>query len=170
MHRYELLYNLAKDVLAEEQNRLNRIDDKASKYLPAITFLVGVYGFITKPFIGMIFPPDNWFEWIVIGLIIFTLGYLVKTWLGLFQVMRLRKILKLPLSDDMIEFIYKNSETTVQYWLAKRMKEAYSENKVIIDLRSNKLDASHMNMRVCVFALSLLFISYYVLEILRKLQ
>jgi hypothetical protein len=48
LEKNKVLYNSCKEMYDEEKNRFLRTDEKASKYLSAMTLLLGAYGFFAN--------------------------------------------------------------------------------------------------------------------------
>ena len=73
LEKYRDLYVLSKEVLAEEQQRFHRIDEKASRYLSVLTFVVGADAFFGNWILENLVPPDSGWEWllVVLGVLLF---------------------------------------------------------------------------------------------------
>ena len=60
------LYKLSKEVFKEEQERFNRLDEKASKYFTVLTVLLVIYGFFGKWIIENLKTPYSDIEKLLI--------------------------------------------------------------------------------------------------------
>ena len=55
--KYKELYDLSKEIFYEELSRSQRIDEKASKYLTMLTFLLGIFASLSGKLLYSILPP-----------------------------------------------------------------------------------------------------------------
>ena len=155
---------LSKEVLNEELDRFNRIDEKASKYLTILTFLIGVYGFFCNWIIKDLLPPTSILSWslLVVGGILFIA--VSTSWVLIFWVLRQRVVIKIPLDDEMLNFFHDNRLVDIYYTLAKGNKDALKENRAVTGRKARILDYGYkaIAVTIClVFVFSFLFGIYY---------
>ena len=103
LEKYKELFELSKDVFAEELSRSERIDNKASKYLTALTFLLGVFAVFNKQILQSTIPPDNSLEWIIIIIDILLLFLMVVSWFVIFSVFKIHQYAKIPIDIDFFD-------------------------------------------------------------------
>ncbi len=134
--KYKELFELSLKVLEEEQQRTNRLDEKASKYFSVLTFLIGIYGVFCSRIISECVPFKGWMDVSLIGLGFLNLLGLIAAWFLCFAVFRQHVIVKIPLNDEMIKFFNDNELVDVHYTLSKANKDALVENRRITDKKS----------------------------------
>jgi len=160
MGKYQELYTLSKETLNEELDRFNRIDEKASKYLTVLTFLIGIYGFFCNWIIRDLLPPNSFLDWmlLVVGGVLFIAVSI--SWALVFWALRQRTVVKIPLSDEMLKFFHDNRLVDIYYTLAKRNKEALQENRCVTNRKAKILQYGYIaiTITIClIFSLSFLF-------------
>ena len=67
LEKYRELYSLSKEVYNSELDRFHRVEDKASRYLTCLTFVIGIFGLFGKWIITEALPPSSLVEWLVIA-------------------------------------------------------------------------------------------------------
>lgn len=166
MDNYRELYKLALDAFKEEKARFTRIDQKASLYFSALTFLVGVSGFFTKGVLNALFLPEGWLEWGIVLLGLACAGCVVAAWGALLSVLRVHGLWNIPLTDETIEFYSHEQLVDIYYHMARGLKEARERNIEITNRKAKRLAWSYRFMTsalVCAIAVASLFtIRYYV--------
>lgn len=160
MEKYKELYLLAKEVFNEEQNRFNRIDEKAAKYFSVLTLLVGAAGFFGKWLVNTLIPPDGTLEWALLLLGIGLLVTVLVSWFTVFSVFRIHEMRKIPLSSEMIDFFDKNKLLDIHYALARGLKEALEENRKTTDSKSRILSRGYNVMRIAIVLLALVSVLF----------
>jgi len=153
MEKYKELYNLSKEVLYEEQNRFNRINEKASKYLTVLTFMVGVYGFFLNLIVNDFIPPKSISEWIIVVLGFLIFSCVIISWFLIFGVLKIQEIKKIPLNSEMINFFDSNNLLDIYYALARGNKDALKTNRDTTDRKSTLLSNGY---RMIIVTTSLL--------------
>lgn len=150
MEKYEELYALSKEVLNEELDRFNRIDEKASKYLTVLTFLIGVYGFFCNWIIKDLLPPTSILGWLllVVGGILFIAVSI--SWALIFWALRQRIVRKIPLDDEVLKFFRDNRLVDIYYTLAKGNKDALKENRDVTGRKAKILDYGYKAIAVTI--------------------
>jgi len=126
IEKYRELYELSKEVFAEELARSERIDNKASKYLTALTFLLGVFVTFNKQILGSTIPPTNILEWQINIVDILLLVMMVRAWFVIFSVFKIHQYAKIPID---IEFFDNNKLIDIYYAMSKGIKENYKKKQ-----------------------------------------
>lgn len=135
--KYKLLFEYQKNQFDEEVNRYRRLEEKALKYLSAITFALGAYLFLIRQVIEKVIPPNNLLEWLIILFVVITFVCFLSSWSLIFRAIKLSDIVKMPSGDEIISYFKKNTKETVYLGLSKRYSEAI---KKVENNYSEKLD------------------------------
>ncbi len=153
MCKYKELYDISVQVLGEEQQRFNRMDEKAVKYFSVISFLIGVCVFFGKQLIADNIPPANYSEWtiLIFGSVSFLSLFLA--WIFCFLAIKQHVIEKMPLNDDMIKFFHENRLIDIHYALTKANKKALAINRKKTDKKSKLLANAYRSILVSVITL-----------------
>lgn len=160
MEKYKELYNSAKEVFYEELSRSARIDEKASKYLTVLTFLLGAYAFFGREILNSSLPPENTVEWLLVISIGILLLLLVGAWFAIFSVFKSHTYAKIPID---IDFFDNNELIDIYYAFSKGLKANNEANRKKGDEKSKKLYHGYIFIRIIVIlllSLSLLFAAH----------
>lgn len=167
--KYKELYDLSLEVLKEEQDRFNRIDEKASKYFAVVTFLLGVFGFIGKLLIDKARPPFSTIEWWLICLSLFILILLAASFFTTFNVLRIQRLKVLPLTIETLEFFNNNRLIDIYYTLSKGNEGALRENREVTNYKAKMLSIGYILINITIILL-LLFSICYIISIINPFQ
>jgi len=125
--KYKFLFEYQKSLYEEEITRFKRLEEKAMKYLSAITFALGGYIFLIRSTIDKILPPHNTLEYLIILSIIVTFICFISAWSLVFRTIQLSNIVKMPSNNDIIEYFKDNTKETVYLGLSRKYSEAIIE-------------------------------------------
>lgn len=159
LEKYKELYVLSKEVFSEELNRSAKIDDKASKYLTVLTFLLGAFGFFGQRIFDSFIPPKNYFSWLIIIICGMLLFLLLITWFVLFGVLRIHVFRKISID---IDFFDNNELIDVYYASSRGIKNDLILNREQVDNKSRKLYHSYILIRVLVVFLAILSVLFFI--------
>jgi len=157
LEKYKELYNLSKEVFYEELSRSARIDDKASKYLTVLTFLLGAYAFFGKEILNSSLPPKNIIDWLLILFSGILLLFLVSAWFKIFSVFKTHTYAKVPID---IDFFDNNELINIYYALSKGLKTNNESNREKGNEKSKKLYDGYMLIRIVIVLLLILSILF----------
>ncbi len=157
MEKYRELFNLSKKVLNEEINRYRSLDEKAYRYLTALTFLLGMYGFFVSKLFPRLFPPHCFLDWLLVIILFLLFLFIVLSWFLLFSILRTACLATTPLN---ISFFEKNKLVNIYYSLAKTNREALLRNTRTNDHKSVLLKWGYCCMQVTMLLIVLLFICF----------
>lgn len=147
MQKYKELYDLSREVFAEELNRSARLNEKATRYITVITFLLGVFAFFGKHILASILPPGNPLELLLTLVTAAVLVLLVITWFFAFRVLRVTWLRKIPIDADMFN---NNRLIDAYYAYSRGIKEWWEFNRDKGDLKSCALNHAYDLIRVTV--------------------
>lgn len=159
LKKYKELYDLSREVFSEELSRSARIDDKASKYLTLITFLLGAYAFFCKRILDSILPPKSLLEWLLIAISSLLLIFLTIAWFITFKIIMIHEFRKIPID---IDFFDNNQLKEIYYGLSEGIKDNLMINRDKINLKSKKLYYSYNLIRIIVVTLVILSLLFAV--------
>jgi len=163
MEKYKELYNLSKEVLREEQDRFNRIDEKASRYFPVLTLSAGASGFFGKWMIDNLIPPGTVLGWFLVATGALLFFSIFVSWSLIFSVFRMHQVEKIPLNSEMIEFFDDNRLLDIYYALSRGNKTALENNRKTTDRKSRMLYLGYKAIIVSGFLL-LMFLSLFLVH------
>ncbi len=155
LEKYRDLYVLSKEVLAEEQQRFHRIDEKASRYLSVLTFVVGADAFFGNWILENLVPPDSGWEWLLVVLGVLLFLSTVVSWLSVFSILKVHALTKIPLDAETISFFKDNRLEYIYYALARGNESALRKNRDVTDNKSARLYRAY---NIILFTISLLVI------------
>lgn len=153
--KYKLLFEYQKSLYEEEINRYRRLEEKAMKYLSAITFAMGAYIFLVRWAIDKILPPSNLLEYLITVSIIFTLLCFISSWGLVFRAIKLSNIVKMPSNDAIIEYFKENTKETVYLGLSRKYSEAIVEIEKYYAIKLDFVKKSYNDIAGTVWALSI---------------
>jgi len=151
----KLMYNLAKDFYDEELALFYQLEDKANKYLYAISILFGLMLLSFKWIINKIMPPQDVTEIVILTFFVITIISFAIVWALSFSVIKLSKIPGLKFDDDFIQAFEKYENEKIYSFLTKRFKQFYSEIKKINKAKAKNLKISRNIAYIALFFLIL---------------
>lgn len=163
MEKYKELYELSKQVLEEELNRFTRIDDKAAKYLSALTLVAGAAAYFGKWVIDNLIPPKTFLELVLVIIAASLCAAIFVSWFLIFNTLRLHNLTKPPLNDETIKFFDDNIMIDIYYALTKGNRDALKVNRDTTDGKSRRLYRGYNAMIFSVIFLVVfltLFVAY----------
>jgi len=138
----KLMYDLAKNLYDEELALFYQLEDKANKYLNAISILFGLVLLSFKWIIDEIMPPQNFTEIVILIFSVITIISFAIVWALSFRVIKLSRIPRLKFDDDFIQAFEKYENEKIYSFLTDRFKQCYSETKEINKAKAKDLKAS----------------------------
>ncbi|MCS0321135.1 hypothetical protein [Vibrio diabolicus] len=133
IEKYKFLYEFQKEQLAEERQRYSRLEDKAVKYLTALTFALTAYILLVRWVSKSILPPEGVLSWLVVVSILLTFLALCSSWSLILRSLQLQDLIKLQTDSSMIEYFKKNKREVVYLELAKKQSQAIAAINVEYD-------------------------------------
>jgi len=122
--KYKALYEYSKDQYNAENERFNRLEDKAVKYLSSITVAVGVYVLLVRWSAHKVIPPSDIVSWFAVISIVVTFLLMVTSWSFIFRSLRLQDLKKMPVGNEITEYFKNNNQAVVYLGLAKKYSDA----------------------------------------------
>jgi hypothetical protein len=155
LEKYRELFTFSNALLKDEHDRFNRIDEKAVRYLSAVTLLIGVEGSLGKEILSGLIPPADLLQWLLLNIAVLSFLMLVATWFVIFQTLRIAELKTPPLNQQMIDFFDINKEINIYYSLAKANAEAWEVNRQTTDRKAKALYYGYQMIigTVCLFVI-----------------
>lgn len=157
--KYAELYEHSKAVLAEEMARSSRTDEKASKYLTALSLVLGALVFFFQQLVDKnLLPPQGMLDCLIFQAMIVLFCAALLAWWFVFSCLRNDKFVKPPLDQTTINFYDANELIDIYYAMAKGNMDALAQNKGVGDRKSQALYRGYWAMNVAVVAVAVLFL------------
>jgi hypothetical protein len=159
LRKYAELYEHSKAVLAEELARSHRADEKASKYLTALSLVLGALVFFFQQLLDKkLLPPQGMLDCLIFQFIIVLFGAALLAWWFVFSCLRNDKFIKPPLDQSTLDFYDSTSLIDIYYAMTKGNMNALLHNKGVGDRKSQALYRGYWAMNVAVIAVVVLFL------------
>ncbi|MFA5112144.1 MAG: hypothetical protein WC443_12100 [Desulfobaccales bacterium] len=158
--KYAELYQMAKEVFAQELDRFHRLDQKASMLLSALTVIIGAFTLAIKGLHPECLPPSSCLEYIIIASCLLLFFCLAKSWYHLVSVLCLHTVRRAPLNEDSLNFFNDNRLIDIYFSQAKRFAEFLPENMAKTDLKAAHFGKAYWWLRVALFVFIAVALSY----------
>lgn len=159
LRKYAELYEHSKAVLAEELARSSRVDEKASKYLTALSLVLGALVFFFQQLVDKkLLPPRGMLDCLIFQAMIVLFGAALLAWWFVFSCFRNDKFLKPPLDQGMLDFYDSTRLIDIYYAMTKGNMNALVNNKRVGDRKAQALYRGYWAMNVAVVAVAILFL------------
>jgi hypothetical protein len=163
LRKYAELYEHSKAVLAEELARSHRADEKASKYLTALSLVLGALVFFFQQLVDKkLLPPQGMLDCLIFQAMIVLFAAALLAWWFVFSCLRNDKFIKPPLDQGTLDFYDSTSLIDIYYAMTKGNMNALAHNKGVGDRKSQALYRGYWAMNVAVIAVAVLFLSLLV--------
>lgn len=161
--KYKTLYEYQKDQFDDEKQRYSKLEDKATKFLTALTIVISTYTLIVGKFLESLPTDINAFlKWSCYILIFLTFLCFCSAWSFIFRTLKLRDVPKMPSDKATIEYFLDNHLESIYWDRAEKYSEAINmyrnQNKEKTDLISNAY--RDIAFASWVFVLSLCFMIF----------
>ncbi|MCX5801278.1 MAG: hypothetical protein NTX17_07830 [Candidatus Eisenbacteria bacterium] len=143
MDKYRDLYNLAKEIHAEEIRRFDLVSQKATWFLSVLSFLLGLAALFGKWLLTTLVPPRDGISSLLLLLGGVLLALLILAWIASFQVLRGVKLSKMPLNQEMLTFFVNNQDIDIHYALARNYEQGHRHNRRETDAQTKLLGKAH---------------------------
>jgi len=143
MDKYRDLYNLAREVHAEEVRRFDLVSQKATWFLSVLSFLLGLAALLGKWLLTTLLPPTDGISWLLLFLGGVLLVFLILAWIASFRVLRGVQLSKMPLNQEMLAFFVSNQDVDIHYALARNYEEGHQHNRRKTDAQTKLLGCAH---------------------------
>ncbi|KPM00437.1 hypothetical protein [Vibrio splendidus] len=159
--KYEFLYNYAKNAFDEELARFKNLEEKASRFISLYSILIAAFTAVVTASVEMIMPLDNWYNWLILSIIVLTYLSFISSWSFLFRALKFMDMPRLPLDENFLKQFRERSLTTNHHALALSCSNALKYARQANGQKSKLLQKAHQEIVVSVWLLtiSLVFLS-----------
>ncbi len=102
--KYRQLYSMAEAAFKNEDDRYNRLEDTAHKYVPVMLYLISAEGYLTKWVIDNLVVPESWVDLFGILFIMLALATLILSGGLLFRSFRFEDVRLFRPNDEVVKF------------------------------------------------------------------
>ena len=155
--KYHELYELAKELLAEERERYARLDQKAATYLSALTLAFSFYALVAASFLKDLQGHFVWYDWPLLALAAAVPCVFLVSWVKVFLVLRVQGMSHAPLD---VGFFDANRLIDIYYAMARGMSDALKFNRMTSESKSKHLKAAY-NWIIWLMVMLVVFLLAY---------
>lgn len=162
LERWKLFYNVSSDVYDREENRYERLEDKALHCLTAFSLLLAIYGFLWRHLLDNIFPPQCFIEGVLSVFSAILILLFILSWIITFRTFQVEKRKVMPLHGGMLKYFKDKSRnlTELYHGLGEINKEAYDDNRKVTEKEIERFKLGFRMIRYSVIALIVFIIMY----------
>jgi hypothetical protein len=131
LKKYEELYELTKNGLADELEGLRQLEEKASRYLSVMGILLGISSIGVKVVIETILPTKTFFDNVVTLTLFLFLILAFSTILILFTVFKTRELSHFPINAELIQFFTEHNFLDSIFALTRGNVQAVETNRSV---------------------------------------
>lgn len=162
MDKYEVLYKLSLDVYNERLTSFQHIQEKASKYFTALTFLIGFSLYYSKWILNRLPHCLSFIDWVMLIESAILITLLIITWFTLLKILRVENFKILPLDDGLLNFFVNNKQIDIYYTMSKGIKEAVKINNETYNKKSGLLSKSYYLLTIDTILIIISLILYVI--------
>ncbi|MEO3355767.1 hypothetical protein [Acinetobacter haemolyticus] len=160
IEKYKVLFDFYKSEADAQRNEYFKYEDKASKYLTALTILSTILLFVMKDVIFQL--TFDLFSFVIFSAFAFTSISFAASWRFIFMVLKTQGIKSFPYDNENIEYFDNNNLDVFYYSMSKQYVEVIESYKTAILEKANYLERAFREIKVSglllVFLLTLIFI------------
>ena len=128
--KYKALYEYQKAQLKEEKNRFGKLEDKAAKYLTALTVAITAYVLIVRWVFEWTSKPEYLYFLLVKAVISITFFLFCIAWGFILSSIKLRSVAKMSSDESLINFFKEKKLESVYLTLAKNYAQIISKYRI----------------------------------------
>ena len=150
-NKWTLLYDYSRKCLDEDIDRFQLIDLKAEKFLTLVTAVIGIMATVSAWAFQTLMPPVDILTWGLFVAIILTFVCLASSWSLLFRAIKVTKVPRMPLSDQVVTLFWNNDLPDIYYALTKSCRAALDENRKIISMKGDLIVLAYRDISLSAF-------------------
>jgi hypothetical protein len=158
--KYQELYQLSKEAVSKDIERLRRAEDKASKFASLSALLVTLSALAGKFVLDSFIPPKTILSWICLITYLLFLATLIYAFTNILGSMRVVTIDIPPMNAAMIEFFDKEEYIDIIYALAKKNCEILEKNATAYQKRLRSLLRTYKALLLSAILVSAFIVSF----------
>lgn len=160
--KFKELFDLSLKSLETEHQRFLRFDEKANKYIAAMTAIIGAFSLMASWIYNNFIPTSNKIEMVIIGLMLLIFILLLFAWWKLFNVIKVRDISVFPINSNVLDFYYKNELVDIHYNFSKKNINELAAKRKQSKEKSDLLNSSFKLIKVVFYLfILLLFLIFF---------
>lgn len=158
--RLKVLYELAKEVFKEEDNRRVNIDDKATRFIPILGILLGAAGFFGKWLLDQhLVPPHGKLDWLALACVVVVFLTIIVAWLHIVLALRIQEYTALSIDAEVIDYFWDNDLETIYTGYALHvLLPAFQNNKNLVNRKVRLVTRGHYAILIAACLLVVLLI------------
>lgn len=134
--KWKLLNNFAIKVLDFEVQRFHKVDEKATKFITAISVVITIFLALFK---WVVDESDVVFSIYIYVIFVITFSSLCTSWYFFFQALRLMPAKSLDLNDNLIKLFNENNIASLRVSIYKSCKDAVEHRRRITENKTTLL-------------------------------
>lgn len=145
--KYRQLFSMAEAAFNNEDDRYNRMEDTAHKYVPVMLYLISAEGYLAKWVIDSLVIPMNCLDWLGILFIIVALVSLILSGALLFRSFRFEDVRLFRPDDTVLRFFDDHDLATIYRLYAAKFN---NEQEINSRITNKKVDIRRWAYRLIV--------------------
>ncbi|WP_377112069.1 hypothetical protein [Pseudoalteromonas sp. M58] len=159
---WEKYFEYSKETLANEEVRLNNLDEKATKFIGVTTILVALLGILFSTLFKSFIFTNSFFGYLSIGSLILGVSMLLSSIVFSLQALKLKETNRMPLDKQTDDLFFQSTMEDVYVKLIKSIQVSYNSFREVAELKVKKLEIAFNELLGSIFfivsGLILLFI------------
>ncbi|HEY0007584.1 MAG TPA: hypothetical protein VGB55_02575 [Tepidisphaeraceae bacterium] len=139
LDRQKALFDYAKEVVKDESDRFKRVDEKAVRYITALTFVLVAATFLGKWIIDRLPQTLTCLDWAVVGVGLIYFIATLLSWALVFRVLAVAQLTKPPLREDVLDWVETLDAVQTYRGLTQLMTESVTHNRSVTNNKSERL-------------------------------
>ncbi len=148
IEKYKQLYSMSQASFRNEEDRYNRLEDTAHKYVPVMLYLISAEGYLAKWVMDKLVIPDSWLDIFGILFIMMSFATLICGGALLFRSFRYEDLRLFRPDEEVVEFFDTYDLSTIyrayaiKYNKEREVNSQITEKKIKIRRWSYRLIVS----------------------------
>tara|TARA_B110000211_G_scaffold208601_1_gene245310 strand:- start:344 stop:847 length:504 start_codon:yes stop_codon:yes gene_type:complete len=148
---WEKYFEYSKETLANEEVRLNNLDEKATKFIGVTTILVALLGILFSTLFKSFTFSNSFIEYLSIGFLILGVTLLLSSVVFSLQALRLKETIRMPLDKQTDALFFQSTMEDVYIKLIKSIQVSYNSFREVAELKVKKLEIAFNELLGSIF-------------------
>lgn len=148
---WEKYFEYSKEILANEEVRLNNLDEKATKFIGVTTILVALLGILFSTLFKSFTLSNSFIEYLSIGSLILGITMLLSSVVFSLQALKLKETIRMSLDNQTDALFFQNTMQDVYIKLIKSIQVSYNSFRVVAELKVKKLEIAFNELLSSIF-------------------
>lgn len=167
LEKYEELYALSKEAVADGIERIRKTDEKAHKFATLSGLLMVVSAVGGKSVIESVVPPKTVFAWVSLISYLLFFAAILFAFVNILRSMRVATIGTPGMNKDVISFFDKEEYLDILYALTKRNSDIVESNDATCKEKLKSLLRTYRALLISVGLISILVVSFILWNIFK---